>query len=380
MSKNSHGPFSIEFLESLKHPTPFFVFSKEKIISSFNEFRECFPGAEINYAMKANSEKELLETLRDVGCGFEVASQYELEILKEMKADPRKIIYGTSVKPLAHIKEFYDYGVDKYAFDSFGELEKIAQSAPGSSVIIRIVVNDAGSVFRFSEKFGTHRSNALPLLLKAKELGLKHYGISFHVGSQANNKMAWANALEDIRGVLVDLEKAGIKLDIINLGGGFPCNKYMSYEEDFDLKEIAKLTLEVYKKFPYKTELLLEPGRAMVAESAVAIASVIAKVEREEYTWLFLDLGVYNGLFEVMAYQGSTRYKVTALKPFNNSGEKNFALAGPTGDSPDIIAKEVLLPTDIDVGDKLVIHDVGAYSLVAASRFNGFPKPPVYFV
>jgi len=103
-------------------------------------------------------------------------------------------------------------------------------------------------------------------------------------------------------------------------------------------------------------------------------------VERGAATWLFLDAGVYNGLFETMAYQGSTRYRITSLRPSLNSGEMMFALAGPTGDSPDIITREALLPGDIQVGDKLVIHDVGAYSLVCTSPFNGFPKPSVYLI
>ena len=110
------------------------------------------------------------------------------------------------------------------------------------------------------------------------------------------------------------------------------------------------------------------------------VNSVIAKVERKENTWLFLDAGVYNGLFEAMAYQGSTRYRVSRLRKEHNSGKKLFALAGPTGDSPDVINREVSLPADTEVGDKLIIHDVGAYSLCVTSQFNGFPKPSVYYI
>lgn len=87
-----------------------------------------------------------------------------------------------------------------------------------------------------------------------------------------------------------------------------------------------------------------------------------------------------DGLFEAMAYQGSTRYVVAALRPSNTSGEALFALAGPTGDSPDVITRETLLPADMDVGDKVIVRNAGAYSLSVTSEFNGFPKPAAYLI
>lgn len=379
MSTTSHPEFDREFLGSLQYETPFFLFSKKAITDKFQEFKKYFPNALIQYAMKSNSEIELLETLSNEGSGFEVASVYELNILKKLNIAPEQIIYGTSVKPRSHIKEFFEYGVDRFAFDCPAELEKIAAVAPGSRVYVRISVNDAGSVFRFSEKFGTEKENIVPLLQRAKELGLKPYGISFHVGSQASNPLAWANALKSLHEPLEQLEKVGIKIDIIDIGGGYPC-WYASSETELNLEEIARHTYEQYEKLPYQPQLMLEPGRGISATAGVVVASVIGKVERKGTTWLFLDAGVYNGLFETMAYQGSTRYKVTSMRPSYDAGEVMFALAGPTGDSPDIITHEALLPKDIEVGDKVIIHDAGAYSVVVTSRFNGFPHPDVYFV
>lgn len=371
--------FNPEFLETLSYETPFFLFSKEKIKHEFLEFKKYFPGALIHYAMKANSELEMLQTLRDADCGFEVASVYELKMLKELKVPPEKIIYGTSIKPASHIKEFFDYGVDRFAFDSFPELEKIAIAAPGSRVYTRLRVDDTGSVFQFSEKFGADRENIIPLLQRAKELGLHPYGISFHVGSQASNIMAWANALDTIHPILEHLKKVGIEIETLNLGGGYPC-RYLSSEIDFNLKEIAEHTLGRYNKLPYQPKLILEPGRRIIAHTGVLVTQIIGKAERKENTWFFLDAGPYNALFESMAYQGSTRYRITSMRPPHDAGEMLFALAGPTGDSADIITREALLPKDINVGEKLIIYDIGAYNLVASTRFNGFPKPNVYFI
>jgi ornithine decarboxylase len=367
-----------QFLHTFTYETPFFFIDKEKILANFHRFKDLFPHSEIQYAIKANSEPELLRTLITAGCGFEIASKYELEFLKSLQAPADKIIYGTSVKPIAHIKEVFAYGVDRFACDSFSELEKIASVAPNARVYIRAIANDTGSVFKFSEKFGAPIENVLPLLLKAKELGLKPYGISFHVGSQASNPQAWANTLQILQPVIEELQKNGITLDIVNIGGGYPC-RYNSSPEAPSLEEIATYTLAQYQKLPYQPTLLLEPGRGIVADAAVLVASIIAKVERQGNTWLFLDAGVYNGLFETMAYQGSTRYPISAMRPAGNSGEKIYEIAGPTGDSPDVISREALLPQDLEVGDKLIISHVGAYSLPLVSQFNGFPKPNVYY-
>ena len=379
MSQNIHNEFTSEFLETLPYETPFFLFSRKRIEHNFHEFQKYFPGAAIHYAMKANSEPDVLRLLLELGSGFEVASAYELDILKSISVPPERIIYGTSVKPARHIKEFFDYGVNRFAFDSFPELEKIAALAPGSRVYVRIRVDDTGSVYRFSEKFGAEKEDIVPLLQHAKELGLQPYGISFHVGSQATNLMAWTNAMENLHPIMEHLKKINVDIEILNLGGGYPC-KYLSSTHEFGLEEIAQQTLKRYRRLPYQPQLILEPGRGMVADTGIVVTSIIERVERRGSTWLFLDAGVYNALFESMAYQGSIRYSLTSMRVAHDAGETAFALAGPTGDSADVITREAVLPADIGIGDKLIFHNTGAYNIMTAVPFNGFPKPKAYFV
>ncbi len=379
IAKAINNEFDRDFLETLSYETPYFLFSEKRILKNLQDFKKNFHNPMIQYAMKANSEPHVLRTVAESGHGFEVASKYELDMLKRINVPADRITYGTSVKAASHIKDFFEYGVDRYAMDSFPELEKIAANAPGSKVYVRTIANDAGSVFKFSEKFGADPSSIIPLLVKAKEVGLHPYGISFHVGSQASDPKAWANVLIILRSIIEDLKEVGIKLDVLNLGGGFPC-KYASSEMVPTLEEIAQNTFDQYKKLPYRPKIMIEPGRGVVASAGVLVASVIARVERRGNTWLFLDAGTYNGLFETMAYQGSLRYSVTSMRPVGNAGEALFELAGPTGDSPDVISRESLLPQDIAVGDKLIFHNVGAYNLFFVSTFNGFPKPNVHFI
>ena len=367
----------LEFIES--HETPFFVFSLVKIVEEYRRFQKCFPGASVYYAMKANSERKILETLAKTDAGFEAASVYELRLLQDLKISPERIIYGSCVKPAEQIRQFHSYEVTRYAADSFAELEKIAEAAPGAKVFIRVRVEDAGSAFRFSEKFGTGIQNVVPMLRTAQRLGLEANGVSFHVGSQAGNPMAWAAALDTISPIFFDLRGVGIETEIVNIGGGFPC-AYASNGKGLTLETISENTLPRLGNIPHQPTVILEPGRRIVASSAILVTSVIGRVKRGRKTWLFLDAGVYNALFEAMACQASMRYKVTRFRSGPDIEEMSFALAGPTGDGLDIITRDTKLPSNTDVGDKLIIHDTGAYSLALSSEFNGFRKPSVHFV
>jgi ornithine decarboxylase len=190
--------------------------------------------------------------------------------------------------------------------------------------------------------------------------------------------MAWVAALETISPILNDLRHSGIEAKIVNIGGGFPC-AYASNGNAITLERISGHTLPHIERLPQRPKIILEPGRRIVASSAILVASVIGRVRRGSRTWLFLDAGVYNALFEALACQASMRYRVTSLN-VAGSAEMSFALAGPTGDGLDIITRDTKLPRNTDVGDKIVIHDVGAYSLALSSEFNGFRKPTVHFI
>ena len=370
--------FCREKLERLDYETPFFLISETRICANLRELNDAFPGAAVYYAMKANSEPDVLRTVLNAGAGFEIASAHELAFLKPLHVPSEKIIYSTPVKATAHIKKAFDYGVNRFAFDSLSELEKIAAAAPGARVYARVKVDDVDSFFASSEKFGIENDEILPLFQRAYRLGLRPYGVSFYVGSQARNAAAWGNAIEGLAASMALLKCNGIEIEAIDIGGGFPC-AYTQTENNPSLPEVASEVFEKYEKLPYQPKLILEPGRKIVADAAVLVTSVIARIERKGATWLFLDAGVYNALYEALAFQGSTRYRINTMRPSPNSGQALFALAGPTGDGLDVVTREVLLPRDIDVGDKLIFHSVGAYSLTVASRFNGFPKPDVYF-
>jgi ornithine decarboxylase len=362
-------------LASLEDETPFFAYSPATALANLEEYRTKFPaGTEICYAMKANSERSVLETFKEAGASFEVASKYELKLLEEIQVAPERIIYGTSVRPESHLSEFVRYGVDRYAFDSLAELEKIARHAPGARVYVRALVDDqSDSVFRMSEKFGTQPINVVELLTAAGEMGLVPYGISFNVGSQAKNPAAWARGVRELTPVIEELKEKGITIEMLNLGGGFPYS-YRTDDGYPSLDEIMRPLNEALTALPYEVSILIEPGRALIANAFILVTTVIAISHRDNGTWAFTDAGVYNALFEALACQGSTYYKIEMLEPREGPTE-GFIVTGPTGDNLDVLDGGALLPADLKIGDKLIIHDTGAYTFTLMTPFNGFPKP-----
>ena len=377
--KEKESLFQKDDIRNIGHETPFFLFSKEKIVSNLNKFNSLFPDAEVFYAMKANFEPEILKVLHEANANFEVATKFELKLLKDLKVPAEKIIYGTAIKPASHIKDFYDYGVRIFAADYGPELEKIAENAPGSKVYFRLRVNNDDSKIDLSEKFGATKDEVINLVKKAKELNLHPYGVSFHVGSDTSKCSSWADNMERVKYIIDSVEKDGIDLEIINIGGGYPCG---TYDDDLSnntsLKEISDSAYDKKNELGLKQDFILEPGRGLIADTGIAVASVIGKAIRGDKKWLFLDIGVYNGLFQSTVGQEGKKFIVESLK---ESKEKELvSLAGPTGDGPDVIRRDVSLPKDLDIGDKVIFYDIGAYNLPTICNFHALPKPCVYLI
>ncbi|MDB5164407.1 MAG: hypothetical protein JWL89_33 [Candidatus Saccharibacteria bacterium] len=378
LAKPTESTSLLKQVQLQDHQTPFFFTSRDILKRNYELFTSLFNNAEIYYALKANSDPKVLTYLDSLGCGFEAASAYEVQILLDLGVNPSHIVYGTSIKPAEHIRHSFHAGVKRFAADSREELEKIAKSAPGAKVYVRTIVDDTGSVFMMSDRFGTPAGTVKELILYARELGLKTYGISFYVGSQAANAQMWAKGVKTVAPIIEELHKEGVVLEALNIGGGFPVH-YDNHQDAPELHEIVVGVHNAMHALPYMPKIIMEPGRAMVATSTVLVAEIVARNDRFKKPWLVLDAGIYNALYEAMIHQGSTRYPVRPLIPPTEPTETlAFTLAGPTGDSLDVIARDVDLPAYLGVGDRLLFEHTGAYSISMASPFNGFPAPSLY--
>jgi ornithine decarboxylase len=360
-------------------PTPYLVTDLDVVAQRLAAFSAALPGVRTCYAMKCNPAPEILRTLAAGGSGFEIASLGELRILQTLGVDPAEVLYSNPVKPPAHVAEAHRAGVWRFSFDSPNELAKIAECAPGAAVYVRLRVDDSTSVFPLSRKFGTDVEDAYDLMLLARRLGLRPYGITFHVGSQCTGAKAWHTAIGASAALMSRLAEDGIRIEMLDLGGGFPAR----YTEDVPgIEEIgAIVTSAIASLLPYRPGLVVaEPGRYLVAEASVLAATVIGRTMRGDENWLYVEVGAYNGLMEVLQTPGGWDFPVWSSRADHADGRRlPFTVTGPTCDSTDTIGYGVPLPATITVGDVLYLGSTGAYTLAYASAFNGFPPPtPVY--
>ena len=350
--------------------TPTLVIDKKLIRGKYQEFHSQFNNAKIYYALKANPHPGVVKLLQELGCDFEISSQGELELLLQLKVPPRRIILGNPVKESAFIEQAYTRGIKQFAFDSYPEIEKLSRYAPGSRVSVRLAVPNDGSEWPLSQKFGVEAEEAAQLLVQAKKNGLNPYGITFHVGSQCTRATTWAKAIDKSRVVWESAANKGIELHLLNIGGGFP----IEYTKPVpSIEEIAQVIQEsVTKSFPKDMVLEIAPGRALVGEAGILAATVIAKAVRASKTWLYLDIGVFNGLMEAV---GGIKYRILTKR----AGRKtNLTLSGPSCDSFDVISTEMILP-ELEVGDRIYIMSAGAYTTAYASQFDGFRIPTIRY-
>lgn len=362
-------------LDLLNGETPFLVTDVVSIQARYREFVAAFRGrVGVHYAVKCNPSALVLRALAAEGAGFEIASAYELKLAMKAGAAAEDVLYSNPVRPSAHLRFAAALGLRYYAIDGPGELRKVAAHAPGSAVIARIRVDDGGSRFPLSSKFGTDPEVALRLLRVAPSLGLEPAGLTFHVGSQSTDPTAWARAIEQCGEVMAELATYGIELELLDIGGGFPATVGSDVPT---LEAIAVPTLEAIDRLPVPVRrLVAEPGRALVADSAVMAATVIGRERRAGRVWIYLDVGAYNGLMEAAQTAGRWPFPLrTSREDDRTAGRLHCTLTGPTCDSSDTILVDADLPDTIEEGDRVYIGSAGAYSLSYTGAFNGFNAP-----
>jgi ornithine decarboxylase len=372
LSQFAAPPMSLE-LDLVDRPTPFLMIDLETVGAAYNSLQAALPGFKILYAMKANPQPEIIDTLARCGSGFEVASGSELQTLLDCDIETHDVMFSNPVKSPLDIRGAYDAGVLCYSFDSDSEIVKLALEAPGSAVCIRLATTGSGSRFPLSKRFGVGPHEAVELLKLARNFGLVPYGCTFHVGSQNTDPRSWDKPIEDCAFVMREFERLhGSRLQMLNIGGGFPAQyaeRRVPSLADFGSSISASLT-----KLPYAVELVTEPGRALVANAGVVASTVIGRRRRGTTTWVHLDVGPYNGLMEANSFLGGERNPIS-WSGSPHGGRTACTLTGPTCDDGDILQDEVELPSDLGLGDRVYIESAGAYSSSLAVNFNGFAPP-----
>jgi len=364
-----------------EHGTPVLVIDHNAIRENYKEFKESLPRVQAYYAVKANSDPEIIKTLYKIGASFDVASFPEFMLVYEnIKHLPQKeqqdfiwdkIIYANTIKQIETLQKIDPYK-PLVTYDNIEELRKIKKYAPHAGLVLRLRVPNTGSMVELSSKFGAHPGEAVDLIDEAFKIGLVVEGISFHVGSQCTNFENYMQALQLSASIFKEAESRGHKIKILDIGGGFPV-RYHSKVKSF--KTLArKLNAEIKRLFPDDIEILAEPGRFMVANSATLVAKVIGKAVRDGKTCYYIDDGVYH-TFSGIVFD-HCQYPIKAFKEGEN---KVSAVFGPTCDAFDTISVAEELP-ELELNDLVYSENIGAYSIASSTYFNGFPPAKVVHI
>ena len=369
-----------KFLADAKPPTPCLVVDLDAVAQNYRQLRAGVPDAAIYYAIKANPAPEILARLAALGSNFDAASVNEIDMVLAAGVAPERISYGNTIKKKDDIAAAHARGVRLYALDSAGELDKLAEAAPGARVFCRLLTTGVGADWPLSRKFGCEIEMARDLLVEAAGRGIVPHGVSFHVGSQQKDPEAWDAAIEQAAWVFRECEARGVQLNMLNLGGGFPTRYRRDIPGLVDYGAAIRASLEKHfgNRLP---DLIVEPGRQLVGDAGVLQTEVVLiarKGRNDTRRWVYLDVGKFGGLAETMGE--AIQYPIAT--PRKGKVER-VILAGPTCDSADVLYEKAdyRLPLDLQVGDRIEIRSAGAYtSTYAAVAFNGFAPLKTYCV
>ena len=357
---------ALDMVKALKPDLPVFGVRPHAAGRAARWFTENFPG-EVAYAYKANSSVFLLGALYGAGITqFDVASVAELTDAATIPGV--RLHYMHPVKARYAIrKAYFEYGIKCFALDSEDELQKIVEETDGAKdleLFVRIAVPSKNSRIPLERKFGITGAKAARLLIKTRQVA-DELGITFHVGSQTTTPDAYVMAFEEVKKLIV---KAGVVVDAIDVGGGFPSQYTDSVPArlgdfvDVIRSSMAKLPVTEHCR------LICEPGRALVAEAE----SLIVKVELRKGDELYINDGGYGALYDSaqLGFVFPIRLIRDGLDP--NEPLLPFEFWGPTCDSIDHMKGPFLLPQSVREGDYIEIGNIGAYGRALATRFNGF--------
>jgi ornithine decarboxylase len=358
-----------------KHKTPFMLIRRSVLARQYQRFHKALPEVAPYYAIKANPHPSIIKTFVELGACFDVASAWEMKHVLRLGASPGKIIFANTIKSVEDVISSRKRRVRLMTFDNEPELYKLAEHYPGARVVLRIKVENQGSVVNLSLKFGADPEHAVPMLRKARSLGLVPAGLSFHVGSQSKNVENYLQALEISANIFKEAEESGIFLKIMDIGGGFPIEHF---DDEIGIN-FERMALQIRKQlkalFRKNIQFIAEPGRFLVGPAGILVTQVIGRTFRNNKNYYYLNDGVYQD-FSGMIFD-HCKYEFKTLR----RGHRFLsALAGPTCDSLDTLSMDAEIP-ELYVNDVVYVKNIGAYSSASAvPNFNGFPPAKIVLV
>ena len=364
------------------HGTPCYIYSKNSLMNEFEEYKKAFKNKKdilICYSVKACSNLNILKIFNDLGSGFDIVSLGELERLKYIGADPKKIVFSGVAKSDEEIKASLEYGILLFNVESIAELENINSIAnkmdTKANISIRVNPDIDPKTHPYistglkSSKFGIAIDQAIDVYDYANKMNnVIPIGIDAHIGSQIFDIVPFVDSLDKLMELYSKLKKKNIDIKFIDIGGGLGI-KYYDDDDPPSKKEFASKIIDRIKSLD--CNLILEPGRSLVGNSGYLLTSVLYEKQNYKKDFLIVDAGM-NDLLRPSLYDAF--HKIEEVNK-NNGPRKKYNVVGPICETGDVLGKDVELPPLVK-NDLLIIHSVGAYGYVLSSNYNTRPKAP----
>ena len=359
-----------------KYKTPLYCYSLSQLKDNFNRFNNTFKTIRsiICFSIKSNSNLTLLKELRKIGSGADVVSLGEL--LKAIKAgiNPKKIVFSGVGKSEEEIRVAIKRKILLINVESENEailINKISKKlSRKTSIGIRLNPNVTGKTHKKistggkNEKFGLLYNDCVNLCQKIKRMNnLKLEGLSVHIGSQITNIKPFKEVLSILDKIL---NKTKIDFKFIDLGGGLGIS-YSNKERELNLKQYFLLVRKFAKNKNIK--IIFEPGRFIVANTAVLISKIIYIKKSNNKKFVILDAGM-NNLIRPALYDAE--HQIIPLKKTNRRIKGNIEFVGPICESADKFLSQKSF-VQIKEGDYVGLTHVGAYGMSLSSNYNCRP-------
>ncbi len=370
-------------LEKIAHRfgTPCYVYSRAVIEHNFKRFDQAFGRYPhmVCYAVKACSNLSILRLLARQGAGFDIVSGGELYRVLKAGGKPAQIVFSGVGKTAEEIDTALHSGILKFNVESEGELDILAQRAARlkkrARVALRVNPDVATETHPYistglhEHKFGVEMKVAERLYHKAASMkGIEAAGVSCHIGSQLLDFAPLLEALDRLLALALRLKEAGLPIRYLDIGGGLGV-PYRSGDQRPDPAAYVKHILA--KVEGAGLEVIVEPGRSIVAESGVLLTRVIYRKTNGSKHFVIVD-GAMNDLIRPALYQAY--HRILPIKQVNEREATITAdLVGPVCETGDFLAKGRSIPV-VEPGDLLAFATAGAYGSVLGSNYNARPR------
>lgn len=353
--------------------SPLLIVDCQRVRSQYRRLRKALPGVDLHYALKPLPHPAVVQAIAEEGGWLDLATTGEVHLVRRLGIPAERCIHTHPIKRDADIRNALDFGMRIFVADNPDEVRKFRPYRERVQLLLRVSFRSPGAVCDLSRKFGCDPEDAPALARLAAELGIDVRGLSFHVGSQASDAGKHVEAIEVCARLLARARRARLgTLDALDIGGGFPIDYARRAP---DIGRFCAPIRAALGQLPERVRVIAEPGRFIVGPAAIGVATVMGRARREGHWWYYLDDGLY-GSYSGQLYDHA-RYPVEALRA---GGEPlPSVLAGPTCDSIDVIAENLMLP-ELRAGDLIVGRAMGAYTWASASEFNFFPRARVVSV